>query len=52
MSRLGGGIIFNINILRTHLEERACSANVELNKVEINLREMLYGVHCKSPQNQ
>ena len=47
MSKLGGGIVFNIDIFGTRLEERACNANVELNRVEINLKETFYSVHAK-----
>ena len=47
MSRLSCGIVLNIDIFRTRLEERACSTYVELNRAEVNLREAFCGVHAK-----
>ena len=47
LDRLSGGIIFNIHILRTRLEERACSAPVELDGAKVNFREVFYSVHTK-----
>ena len=48
LGRLIGGIIFNVNILRAHLEERACSSTkVELNGAKVNFREVFHSVHAK-----
>ena len=48
MGRLIGGIVFNVNIFRARLEERACSSTkVELNGAKVNFREVFHSVHAK-----
>ena len=47
LSKLGSGIILDIDILRTHLNERACSTNIELDGAEVNFREAFLSVHKK-----
>ena len=47
MGRLCGGIIFNLDILKARLKKRACSTNVELDKVEVNLREAFNSVQTE-----
>ena len=47
LSRLSCGIVFNIDVLRTCLEERACSTNIELDKAKVNIREAFHGVHVE-----
>ena len=47
MGRLCGGIIFNLDILKACLKERACNTNVELDKAEVNLREAFNSVQTE-----
>ena len=48
MGRLVCGIVFNINILKACLEERACSSTkVKLNGIEVHFREVFHSVHAK-----
>ena len=48
LGRQSGGIIFNVNIFRARLEERACSSTeVELNGAKVNFREVFHNVHVK-----
>ena len=47
LGKLSGGIIFNINIFKTCLEERADSTKVKLDGAKVNFREVFHSVHTK-----
>ena len=43
---LGGGIVFNINVLRAGLEKRAgSSVQIKFDRAEVHLREVFNSVH-------
>ena len=47
LSRLGSGIVLNVDIFRAHLKKKACSTNVELDGAEVNFWEAFLSVHTE-----